>query len=117
MAKNSNRPINTFNIGFSDPEYDETDYAQEVSRIYQSGHTSIKVNSKMFKEVFTDMADYCDEPFADNSLIPSIVLSKLARKKMKVVLSGDGGDENFAGYERYSIVKFGNGYKMVRGVF
>ena len=105
MAKNSNRPIKTFNIGFSDSEYDETDYAKEVSRIYRTDHTSIKVNSKMFKEIFTNMANYYDEPFADNSLIPSIVLSKLARKNMKVALSGDGGDENFAGYERYNIVE------------
>ncbi|MCX6706204.1 MAG: asparagine synthase (glutamine-hydrolyzing) [Candidatus Woesebacteria bacterium] len=113
MAKSSNRPIKTFNIGFSDPKYDETDYAKEVSKIYRTDHSSIRVDSEMFKEVFTDMANYYDEPFADNSLIPSIILSKLARKKMKVALSGDGGDENFAGYDRYNIVAFGDYYRFV----
>ena len=113
MAKNSNRPVKTFNIGFSDTEYDETDYAKKVSQIYRTDHSSIRVNSEMFKETLIDMTDYYDEPFADNSLIPSIILSRLARKKMKVALSGDGGDENFAGYDRYNIVAFGDYYRTI----
>jgi len=113
MAKNSSKRIKTFSIGFDEPGFDESKYSKEVSKKYNTNHTTMKVNSKMFKSVITEMSDYYDEPFADNSLIPTIILSKLARKKMKVALSGDGGDENFAGYERYNIVEFGKLYKKI----
>jgi asparagine synthase (glutamine-hydrolysing) len=106
MAKNSNKRVKTFSIGFTEPEFDETEYSRKVSQKYDTDHSEIKVDSKIFKEIFIEMSDYYDEPFADNSLMPTIFLSKFARKKIKVALSGDGGDENFAGYGRYGVVNF-----------
>lgn len=106
MAKNSNKRVKTFSIGFTEPEFDETECSRKVSQKYNTDHSDIKVDSKIFKEIFTEMSDYYDEPFADNSLMPTIFLSKFARRKIKVALSGDGGDENFAGYDRYGVVSF-----------
>ena len=113
MAKNSGSRIKTFSIGFSEPEFDETKYAKLVAKKYHTDHHSLRVNSKIFKDILKDAADYYDEPFADNSLIPSIYLSRFARKSVTVALSGDGGDENFAGYSRYDIVAFGERYKSI----
>lgn len=113
MARNSSKRIKTFSVGFSDPEFDETKYSREVAKMYQTDHSYIKVNPKIFKEELPRMADYYDEPFADNSLIPSLFLSRFARKQVTVALSGDGGDENFAGYDRFNIVRFGDVYKIV----
>ena len=113
MAMNSSKSIKTFSVGFSDPSFDETEFSKLVAKKYKTDHSYIKINSEIFKEELPKIADYYDEPFADNSLIPTLFLSRFARKKVTVALSGDGGDENFAGYERYSIVKFGNGYKIV----
>jgi len=113
MAMNSLKPIKTFSVGFSDPSIDETEFSKLVAKKYKTDHSYIKINSEIFKEELPKIADYYDEPFADNSLIPTLFLSRFARKEVTVALSGDGGDENFAGYERYSIVKFGNGYKIM----
>jgi len=113
MAMNSSKPIKTFSVGFSDPSFDETEFSKLVAKKYKTDHSYIKINSEIFKEELPKIADYYDEPFADNSLIPTLFLSRFARKEVTVALSGDGGDENFAGYERYSIVKFGNGYKIM----
>lgn len=116
MAKNSQKRINTFSIGFNEVEYDETRYAKQVSRLYDTIHHVQKVNSKKFGEILSKSADYYDEPFADNSLVPSIILSEFTRKKVTVALSGDGGDENFAGYDRYNIVTFSDYYKRIPNV-
>ena len=113
MARNSSRPINTFSVGFNDPKYDESSYAKIVSKLYGTKHSLVKVEVKDFKETFTKVPDYYDEPIADNSTTPTMFLSNFSRKKIKVALSGDGGDENFAGYERYNIVDFGRIYKNI----
>lgn len=111
MAKNSPNKIKTFSVGFSDPVFDETKYAEIVAKMYHTDHTYIRVNAKSFRNELQNFADHYDEPFADNSIIPSLFLSRLARKDVTVALSGDGGDENFAGYDRYSVVYFGNLYE------
>lgn len=113
MAMNSNKPIKTFSIGFSDPKFDETEYSKQIAKKYKTDHSYVKVNSKIFKEELHKMSDYYDEPFADNSLIPTLFLSRFAREGVTVALSGDGGDENFAGYDRYNIVSFGSYYKLI----
>lgn len=113
MAMNSPKKIKTFSVGFTDKEFDETVYAKKVAKLYKTDHESIRINPNIFKDELFKTADYYDEPFADNSLIPSIFLSRFARKKVTVALSGDGGDENFAGYGRYDIVKFGEEYKQI----
>lgn len=117
MAKNSPKPIKTFSIGFSDKNFDETKYSKEIAKLYKTDHSYVRVNSKIFKDELPKTADYYDEPFADNSLIPSLFLSRFARRKVTVALSGDGGDENFAGYTRYDIVKFGESYRKIPKTF
>lgn len=113
MAEHSKEKIKTFSIGFNDSKFDESYFARIVAKQYHTDHSSIVVTNKMMSDVFEKLSDYYDEPFADNSAIPTFLLSKLARKKVTVALSGDGGDENFAGYERYNIVAFSNLYKSV----
>ncbi len=113
MARNSLKPIKTFSIGFTDKNFDETKHSKEIAKLYKTDHSYIKVHPAIFKEEISKIADYYDEPFADNSLIPSLFLSRFARQKVTVALSGDGGDENFAGYDRYNIVKFGKIYSQI----
>lgn len=113
MAKNSMKRINTFSVGFDDPKFDETMFSKQIAKKYNTNHTYIKVNSKIFKDELFKMSDYYDEPFADNSLIPTLFLSRFARQKVTVALSGDGGDENFAGYDRYNIVAFSDLYQLI----
>lgn len=116
MSRFTHSRIKTFSIGFDDLSFDETKYAQEVSKLYQTDHYSQKVGKKTMQDVLVSFCEYYDEPFSDNSLVPSLLLSKMAGEKVKVVLSGDGGDENFAGYERYQVVKFGQFYKNVHPI-
>lgn len=113
MAKNSDKRISTFNIGFKNSHFDESEYAKKVAKLYRTNHSTLMVDSKMFLKEFSKTADYYDEPFADNSIIPTLFLSRFARQKVTVALSGDGGDENFAGYDRYNIVRFGEHYQRV----
>jgi asparagine synthase (glutamine-hydrolysing) len=113
MARNSSKRIKTFSIGFRDSEFDETEYSRKVSKLYKTDHSYIKVNPKTFRDELPKAVDYFDEPFADNSLIPTLILSRFTRKEVTVALSGDGGDENFAGYDRYHIVKAAGIYKNV----
>ncbi|KWT84960.1 asparagine synthase (glutamine-hydrolyzing) [Candidatus Magnetominusculus xianensis] len=101
MAGLSNQQINTFSIGFSDKEYDETMYAQMIAKRYETRHHEFVVKPEIISLLPTLVWHY-NEPFADPSAIPTYYVSKLAREHVKVILSGDGGDENFAGYLRYT---------------
>lgn len=113
MAMNSMKRINTFSVGFDDPKFDETKFSSQVAKKYNTNHSYIRVDLQIFKEELFKMSDYYDEPFADNSLMPTLFLSRFARQKVKVVLSGDGGDENFAGYGWYNVAAFGKYYGIV----
>lgn len=113
MAMNSSKAIKTFSMGFSDPKFDETKFSRQIAKKYRTDHSYIKVNPKIFEEELSKMSEYYDEPFADNSLIPTLFLSRFARSGVTVALSGDGGDENFAGYDRYNIVTFSDYYEYV----
>lgn len=110
MVKNTKSRIKTFNIGFRDSDFDETKYAKLVARKYHTDHYHINLGPKMFEDILIESVNFYDEPFADNSLVPSIYLSRFTRKNVTVALSGDGGDENFAGYDRYNVVAFGDWY-------
>ena len=101
MQELSNTPVHTFSIGFETPEHDEAVYAKDVAKYLGTDHTEYYFKAPEFDDVLRDMADYFDEPFADSSLLPSIIVSRLARKDIKVVLTGDGGDELFCGYNVY----------------
>lgn len=94
-------PVKTASIGFPDKEFDELEYAGMVARYYRTDHTEFVVNPDAL-EVLDDIVWHLDEPFADASAIPTYYVSKVARQKVTVALSGDGGDETFAGYiQRY----------------
>lgn len=109
--------IKTFTVAFDDPKFDESKYASLITKLYNTDHKVLRVTSKMMAEIFTKLTNYYDEPFADNSIIPTVLLSKLASKHVKVALTGDGGDENFGGYERYNIVSFAGIYEKVPRLF
>jgi len=101
MQDMSVNPIRTFTVGFDDSDYDESPFAAEVAKHLGTDHTKINVSEKEALEVIPRLANYYSEPFADSSQIPTFLVSKVAKSKVTVALSGDGGDELFGGYNRY----------------
>ena len=102
MAGLSAEPVNTCSIAFDDPKYNESEFAQMVASRYRTNHRVETVRSDDFDLIDT-LATLYDEPYADSSAIPTYRVCQLARKHVTVALSGDGGDENFAGYRRYRL--------------
>lgn len=99
--KTANESVNTFAIKFNEKGFDESGYAQKVANILGTNHQTIECNYTEGLDLINDFCHYYDEPFADSSAIPMMLLSKHTRKKVTVALSGDGGDEFFLGYHRY----------------
>ncbi len=93
-------PLRTFSIGFPDPRYDETRYARAVAQAFHTEHHEHLVTPRAH-EILPTLAHHYDEPFADSSAIPTYYVSRWARQAVTVALTGDGGDEAFAGYDRY----------------
>lgn len=102
MAGMGSEPVNTCSIAFDDPSFDESRYASQVAEQYGTRHYSETVDKDDYGLLDTLAALY-DEPYADSSAIPTYRVCELARKRVTVALSGDGGDENFAGYRRYRL--------------
>lgn len=102
MAGLSESPVNTCSIGFSDPAFNESEFAKMVAERYQTKHYLDMVESDDFDLIDT-LARLYDEPYADSSAIPTYRVCQLARKHVTVALSGDGGDESFGGYRRYKL--------------
>lgn len=100
MATQSDTPVNTCSIGFDDPAFNEIEFAQQVADRYHTQHHVETVAADDFGLV-DKLANVYDEPYADSSALPTYRVCELARKHVKVALSGDGGDEHFAGYRRY----------------
>jgi len=97
----SGQPINTFSIGFKDSVHDESPYAERVARQLDTNHHMLVMTEQDAIERVADMFYYYDEPFADSSALPTMLVSQLASKYVKMVLTGDGGDEQFMGYGMY----------------
>jgi len=100
MAGLSNEPVNTCSISFGDPAYNEARYAAQVAERYRTKHRVEQVDPDDF-DLIDRLAGLYDEPYADSSAIPTYRVCELARRDVTVALSGDGGDENLAGYRRY----------------
>jgi asparagine synthase (glutamine-hydrolysing) len=102
LASRYTDKLNTFSVGYKDnPYFDETSYAKLVANRYKTEHTVFSLSNNDFLEHVHGVLDYIDEPFADSSAIPVYILSQYTRKHVTVALSGDGGDEVFAGYNKH----------------
>jgi asparagine synthase (glutamine-hydrolysing) len=103
MVEQSQAPINSFSIGFPEKGFDEAPFAAGIAKHLGTNHTELYVTSKDGLDIVPKLSDWYDEPFADSSQIPTALVCHLTRQHVKVVLSGDGGDELFAGYTRYGL--------------
>jgi len=101
LQNQSKEKLNTFTIGFHEKGFDEAPYAKQVAKHLGTNHTEYYCTAKDAVDIIPQIANIYDEPFGDSSSIPTILVSQLAKKDVKVSLSADGGDEIFAGYSKY----------------
>ncbi len=102
MQEQNSHPIESFTIGFDNKEFNEAPFAKKVAKYLGTQHNELYVSSKTAREVIPNLPKIYDEPFSDSSQIPTFLVSEMAQKQVKVCLSGDGGDEVFGGYNRYT---------------
>jgi asparagine synthase (glutamine-hydrolysing) len=102
MARASSKPVKTFAIGFKDAAFNESSYAKLVSEKFRTDHHELIVEPNV-EATLTNLTSSLEEPFGDSSMLPTYFVSHLARQHVTVALSGDGGDELFAGYDRYAV--------------
>jgi asparagine synthase (glutamine-hydrolysing) len=115
MSQASSKPVQTFSIGFEDDTYNELPYAAAVARHFHTDH-HFEVLNPDIASLAEQLVQQHDEPFADTSIFPTYLVSKLARQHVKVALSGDGGDELFAGYDTYLAEQMNFYYRKLPGV-
>lgn len=114
MSRLTKEPTRTFSIGFPVPEYDETHYARQVAERFGTVHREFRVEPDGLS-ILPKLVWHYDEPFSDSSAIPTYYVSQLTRQHVTVALTGDGGDELFAGYERYRATRIGAYYDRLPG--
>ncbi|TAF67482.1 MAG: asparagine synthase (glutamine-hydrolyzing) [Cytophagales bacterium] len=117
MSEIVNYPIQTFTIGFAEKEFDETALAAEVAQKFNTNHQVQIVTPTSFDEALQKIAHHYDEPFGDSSAIPTGYVSAFARKHVKMVLTGDGGDEVLSGYTTYQGEKFASQFQKLPRIF
>ena len=104
MSELSSKPVQTFSIGFKEAEFSELKYARIVAKRFNTDHHEFIVEPD-YIDILPKIVWHYDQPYADSSALPSYYVAKMTREHVKVALNGDGGDENFAGYLRYSALK------------
>ena len=112
MARLNSNSIKTFSVGFRESTYDESSYARLVADQFGTEHYELILQPDI-ESLAQDLSWYMDEPLGDSSAIPTYMVSKLAAEQVKVVLSGDGGDELFAGYDKYQVERRERRYELV----
>ena len=103
LQKHQAEKIKTYTIGFFEEDHNEAVFAKKVAAYLGTDHTEHYCTTKEAQEIIPDIPFYCDEPFGDSSIIPTTLVSKLARQQVTVALSADAGDETFAGYNKYTL--------------
>ena len=112
----SDHPVQTFSIGFQNEQYNEAGYAKEVAKELGTEHTELYISEKEMYDMVDSIPKYYDEPMADSSQIPTMLVAELAKKDVTVVLSGDGGDEFFCGYNLYEKIRQAQKLDMAGGL-
>ncbi|OQX95768.1 asparagine synthase (glutamine-hydrolyzing), partial [candidate division KSB1 bacterium 4572_119] len=116
MSKVMDRPVKTFSIGFEDQTYNELEYARLIAKKYNTEHQEFIIQPNAV-ELADHLLQYLDEPFGDFSIFPTYLVSKMAREYVTVILSGDGGDELFAGYDTYIADQMADRFMKLPGFF
>lgn len=101
LAKKHDREINTFTIGFDDERYNEAEHAKSIAEFLGTNHTEYYMKNSDMLDLVDSLPLYYDEPFGDSSVLPMMIMSKIAKRSVSVILSSDGGDEAFCGYSKY----------------
>jgi len=117
MSRVMDRPVKTFSIGFEDSTYNELKYARIIAQKFKTEHHEFTIKPDAVDLTQNLVRNYVDEPFGDFSMFPTYLVSKMAREYVTVTLSGDGGDELFAGYDHYIANRIGQMYQSIPGVF
>ena len=111
LRNQTDNQINTFSVAFDSKSYDESNWSRQVADLYNTNHIEIQINKDLVSESLIESIHSIDEPYADPSVVPSYILSKLISERFKVAISGDGGDELLGGYRR--VVKSLNFNKLL----
>ncbi len=115
MSKKTSERIHTYSVGFEDQSFNELPYARIVAKKFNTIHREVIITADMVKDMLPKYLSYIDEPYGDGSAIPTYYVCEIAKDEVVVVLSGEGGDETFAGYETYAAYHISKWFKRIPG--